>query len=108
MITRKAAVGFILLALLVFPVAYFSWQPPMPKIKASDVDLGDYKYEDRSIHETELYRTADVSYGSPVELAIVITGVIEAFAFICYLALKKIEPFVVAWEQSERARIRNS
>jgi hypothetical protein len=108
LITRKATIGFILLALLVFPTAYLSWQPPMIKVAASDVNLGDYKPMDKSVRETATYHPADISFDSPLVMAVVVTAILELFTMACYLVLKRVEPYVVAWEQSERERVRNS
>lgn len=110
MITPKARIGFILLALIVFPTAYFSWVPPMPAIPTSNVDLGEYQINDKSIHETQLYTTQDISFDAPWKMAMVATAIMELFTLVCYLVLKRVEPYIVALEKSERERIqkRNS
>ena len=88
MFTRKAAVGFILLAVIVFPVAYLSWTPiPVLTMKG--------------------YRPPIVSFDSPVEMACAVTLIIEAFTLLCYLALKRLEPYIIEWEEMERERIQD-
>lgn len=105
MITPKARIGFILLALIVFPVAYFSWVPPMIKVQKSNVDLGDYQVKDKSVHETQTYQAQEVSFDAPWKMAVVATAIIELFTLVCYLVLKRVEPYIVALEKSERERV---
>jgi len=103
MITRKAVIGFILLALLVFPAAYLSWVAPMPVTSVS-VDFSQYQYRDDSVAKTYTYTTPKVQFASPLEMAV--TGIMEVFTLVCYLIMKRIEPFYAEWERAERERMK--
>ena len=107
MITRKAAVGFLLLAALVFPFAYSMWTPPIhPTGVIEPIKFQHYR-DDSSANKSLEYKTPIAVFDTPLEMAVVITTVFELFVFVCYLGLKRIEPFIKALEESERERIRN-
>jgi hypothetical protein len=90
-ITRKAAVGFILLAAIVFLTAYYGNSQATPAISTG------------SIH-TAHYRAPLISFPNPVETAAAITAVVELFTLVCYLVLKKLEPAInKAAEKSMRS-----
>lgn len=112
MITRKAAVGFILLAIIVFSVAsYDTAHPVVPpaniteSIHASDVVVHKDSLMDIPTvrNDTLVYKPPLVDFGD--NLPIAMTVMVEAFAFVCYLIAKRIEPAVIAWEKYERARV---
>ena len=105
MITRKATIGFILLALIVFPTAYFSWDAPLPAQAPSTVRLSQIKHMDNSVREDLVYRPPVIQTSTPMEMAVIVTVIIELFTFLCYLVLKRVEPYIVALEKSERERI---
>jgi hypothetical protein len=107
MITRKAAAGFILLAVLVFPVAYFTWTPPLPQANVDDLisDFNQNHHEDNSVTKTMAYRPPLVQFDTAFDMGVAVTMIIEVFTLVCYLVLKRIEPAVNAWVESERERI---
>lgn len=110
MITKKAAVGFILLAAIVFVTAYLSWTPDMAgstiAINSSDIDPGlhDTDHLGNTAAKVE-YHKSDLSFDTPIAIGVAASLVIEIFTLFCYLILKRIEPGITAWEQSERERI---
>jgi len=106
MITRKAAVGFILLAIIVFPTAYISWNTPLVKDVNSHTVLQQMHVKDNS-GGTIVYRPPLVTFDTPFDMAVVVTAIIEVFALLCYLALKRLEPYIMEWEESERERVRD-
>lgn len=93
MITKKAAIGFILLALIVFPVAYISWQPPViQKDITSKIQSYKVQFRDDSASDNRLvYRAPLVTFKSPLDMAIVVTIIMEVFSLLCYVVLKKLE-----------------
>lgn len=94
MITKKAAIGFILLALIVFPVAYISWQPPVVTQNdvASKIQSYKVQFHDDSASDNRLvYRAPLVTFKSPLDMAIVVTIIMEVFSLLCYVVLKKLE-----------------
>ena len=108
MITRKAAIGFILLAALVFPTAYISWVAPMPQIDrtAIKLNMSEYHVNEGSGAKSYVYHTPKVLFDSPLEMAVVVTVAMELFAGVCYMGLKRIEPYVIAWENGQREWVR--
>jgi hypothetical protein len=111
MITKKAAVGFIILALIVFPTAYISWEPADVIEDAAKVQFEDrleqLDHLDKSVPVREYrYRAPLMTFESAFDMAVVSTAIIEMFTFICYLGLKRVEPAIKAWETEERERIR--
>jgi hypothetical protein len=106
MITRKAALGFILLAVIVFPFAYALWTPDIVT-SSKPVYIEKQQYRDDSVKTNIEYRTPLVRFKTPLETAIVVTASLEIFALLCYSILKKIEPTYKAWEASERLRVYN-
>ena len=105
MITRKAAIGFILLALLVFPFAYSMWVPPVhPTGIIQPIKFQEHR--DDSLSKVGAYKSPITRFNTPLEMAVVVTGILELFTLGCYLGLKKIEPFIKDLEQKERERIK--
>ena len=105
MITRKAAVGFLLLAALVFPFAYSMWVPPIhPTGIIEPIKFQHYR-DDSSANRSLEYKSPIATFDTPLELAVVVTGIIELFAIGCYLGLKRLEPIIKALEESERERV---
>lgn len=106
MITRKAAIGFLLLAVLVFPFAYLMWTPPIhPTGTIQPIKFQEHR--DDSLSKVGAYKAPITRFNTPLETAVVVTGIIETFAIGCYFLLKRVEPVVRAFEQSERERMRN-
>ena len=99
-LTRKAAVGFILLAAIVFLMAYYA--TPTPKLIPSTASAAQLiippedqvKTQSKEIKEVVQYHSPLVSFRSQWEAAITITAIIESFALVCYLTLKKLEPAI--------------
>ena len=102
LITRKAAIGFILLAIIVFPTAYLTWTPQVIVSDAIKTPIIQQEHKDNSITQKTIYRHPIIQLATRFDMALVVTGIIEAFTLICYLALKRVEPYVIAWEKSER------
>lgn len=105
MITKKATVGFILIAILVFPTAYFSWSAPIPENRVKSLDLKQFKHLDNSVWTDTIYRPPIVQFEKPLDMAIAVMGIIELFTLLCYLGLKRIEPLIKEWEDAERERV---
>lgn len=88
--TKKSVIGFILLAVIVFPTAYLSWVPapaaPIAGYHSHDFGTGP--------HQEIKYRPPLVTFPGPWEMAVVVTVVIEFFALLCYALLKKLEPAI--------------
>lgn len=103
LITRKAAVGFILLAAIVFPFAYSMWTPTFTP--SSFIPIKVMEYRDDSVHKKLEYRPPLVHFNSPIEMAVTLTLILEMFVFLCYLGLKRIEPYIIEWENRERDRV---
>jgi hypothetical protein len=106
MITRKAAIGFILLAIIVFPTAYMTWQPPMSSVPDTVKPFNTLTHRDDSVQKTWVYRPPAFQFANPLDMAIAVTAILEIFAMGCYLGLKRIEPWIIGWEEEERERIR--
>lgn len=105
MITRKAAIGFLLLAVIVFPFAYSLWIPPfVPTGKVETIEIPQYR-DDSTSHQKVEYREPLIRFNTPLETAIVVTACMELFVLLCYLTLKRIEPFIANLEQQERERM---
>lgn len=109
-ITRKAAIGFILLAMLIFPIGYFCWSPPSillsPDVKNVQIQkpgmtLPEYKHDELTYHPPIL------STKTPWEMAIGLTLIMEVFSFLCYWALKTIEPKINGAAEAAMRYIRN-
>ena len=91
-ITRKAAVGFILLAAIVFLTVYYTPTPAQMEQSTGAVE-----------HPTILQQTKEpiVKYQLPLitfkerwQAPLAATVVMELFTLICYIALKKLEPAI--------------
>ena len=107
MITRKAAIGFVLLAVLVFPVAYFTWTSPLPQANVDNLisDFNQNHHKDNPVTKTMTYRPPLVQFDTAFDMGVAVTMIIEVFTLVCYLVLKRVEPAVNAWVESERERI---
>jgi hypothetical protein len=112
MITRKAAMGFILLAIIVFSVASYDIAHPVvppanttESIHASNVMVqkDNMKLIPTVRNDTLVYKPPLVDFGDNTPIAM--TVMVEAFALVCYLIAKRIEPAVIAWEKYERERV---
>jgi hypothetical protein len=104
-ITKKAAAGFLLLAVIVFLTAYYSPEPQLPETKGvpefnapqpAELDNRGVLVE----RKTVTYRPPLIPFDDPVQRAAAITIALEAFTLICYLGLKKFEARI-----EEQARI---
>jgi len=110
-ITRKAAVGFVLLAVIVFTVTSISNPRPFFPVDMPQGDIGT-GFNEKPIRvntvrdDTFIYHEPLMNFGD--YNPIVITAIIETFTLFCYLVLKKIEPYVIAWENSERKRVKGN
>jgi len=107
LVTRKAVVGFILLAVIVFPFAYLLWTPPVFVSTGNIEPIKIQEYRDNSINKNLIYRPPMIRFNSPIEMAVAITLILELFVFLCYLGLKRIEPYIIAWEENERNWVTN-
>ena len=118
MITRKAAIGFILLAIIVFAVSSYDTENPVNKNPGTqpDITIKEPATNNTPLTKDSLYkipkvRNDTITYRPPLMNfgkwnPYIITAAMELFAFVCYVALKKIEPRIIAWEASERQRLR--
>ena len=104
-ITKKAAIGFILLGIIVFSVSsYDTANPIKPPAKQTVIE------QDQMFHivNTDLWKSEYhpplVNLGKLTPYAI--TAVMELFALICYLFLKRIEPRINAWAEETRKRVK--
>lgn len=104
MITKKAAIGFILLAIIVFPTAYFSWTSPIAA-NAKNITFQENHILDHSSTSKMVYRPPLMTFKTPLDMAVACTVIIEVFTLICYLVLKRIEPAIKEWERVERERV---
>ncbi|MFA4849147.1 MAG: hypothetical protein WC626_05410 [Methanoregula sp.] len=94
-ITRKAAVGFLLLAGIVFLTAQFTVDQFSPyQLKKSDREIRiEFPQQSQVTYsEKQVYNPPIVALGENAPL--IITIVIELFALCCYLVLKKLEPAI--------------
>jgi hypothetical protein len=113
MITRKAAIGFILLAVIVFGISSYDYAnrtilPDNVKQVTFDnpTSLHDFAAHDTgNATYTEKYRPPLIDFGAYTPLAM--TAMIEIFTLVCYVILKRVEPAINAWAASEKERIRN-
>jgi hypothetical protein len=110
MITRKAAIGFILLAIIVFSVSSYDTatrvpMPDAPTLYNADRLEGAHALDHIKTvqNDTHVYRPPLFDFGDNTPVAM--TVMVEAFALVCYLVAKRIEPDVIAWEKSERERV---
>lgn len=98
-VTRKAAVGFLLLAVIVFPTVYYTTPmlgPTVPQ-PAQTIDLGDVRPNGAFFNDTRVnqyYRLPLISFKERWQAPAAVTVCIELFALICYIALKKLEPAI--------------
>lgn len=104
-LTRKAAVGFILLAILTFSVATISYQNRvvMPESAAHTNILIPpmvSPYTTNSPETVVVYTSRGINFGEYTPL--VMTVVMEVFALVCYIGLKVVEPKIKAWEEKAR------
>ncbi len=107
LITRKAAIGFLLLAIIVFPTAYF-WSPtptlPTEKktgtIEKMPIITGRYE---PPIME---YHAPLIQFEEKWQGPAVITFAIELFTLVCYIALKKLEPAINTAAETAMRRLR--
>ena len=116
MITRKAAIGFILLGILVFGVSSYDYSHrvintdklqtissdhnskiPLTTPLVSQNFSGTYK---------TTYRPPMLDYGEHTPLAM--TAMMEIFVFCCYIILKRAEPMINAWAVRECEVLRES
>jgi hypothetical protein len=110
-ITRKAAYGFILLAVIVFTVTSISNPRPFVPDNLPQGDISTI-LDEKPLHiitvrdDTLVYHEPLMNFGD--YNPIVITAIIEIFTLFCYLVLKRIEPYIIAWENSERERIKGN
>ena len=113
MITRKAAVGFILLAIIVFAISSYDTSHAVDPSAIPTQSLHQPLVTETlnpSLHlDTDgishaVYRPPLFDFGK--DTPIIITICIETFTLVCYLIAKRVEPRIIAWEQSERERLR--
>ncbi len=93
-ITKKAAVGFLLLAVIVFLSAQYT----------VDQMISFQQFNNKSLHlirdqPLSMFTPPPVQYQQPIlnlgdNAPLVITAVIELFTLVCYLVLKKLEPAI--------------
>ena len=107
MITKKAAVGFILLAVIVFPLAFFDHQH-MVTTKIPENNTVSIHQE--AINSLLAIRPTQLTVKKPLldfgdQTPLAMTGAIELFALFCYIALKWVEPKINRWEKRDRERV---
>jgi hypothetical protein len=106
--TKKAAIGFILLAILTFSVATISYQNRVEMPKGNLVHVDGLvqpmvlPYKTNAPDTVMVYTNQGINAGEYTPLSM--TVLIELFALVCYVGLKKIEPRVKAWEEKVKAR----
>jgi hypothetical protein len=106
-ITRKAIVGFVLLAILTFSVSTISYQNriEMPKsvahIDGTDKIVSPYKTN--APDTVVVYTNQGINAGEYTPIGM--TALIELITMVGYIGLKRVEPRIKAWE--ERVRVRN-
>jgi hypothetical protein len=94
MITKKAAIGFILLAIITFTVATMDYNglAIMPVQTQPNVTMDGII--STSLQQSSAAQAHEIkpilNFGSNTPL--IITAVLEAFAFVCYIILKWLEP----------------
>ena len=94
MITRKAAVGFLLLAAIVFLTTYY-WSPaPTQTVQSSGTIQHQTLFPTISREPVYQYRLPLVQFKEKWQAPLAATIVMELFALICYLGLKKLEPVI--------------
>lgn len=96
-ITRKAAVGFLLLGIIIFLTAQFTFDHAVKFEKlrqdSSVTDVIGSTYIIEGVKPPVFgYRPHLVTLGENAPLFI--TGLVECFALLCYLVLKKLEPSI--------------
>ena len=92
MITKRACVGFILLAAIVFLTSQYTFDQMqgIPITQGNSVTGFPLQHPGEAITQTVVYRPPIIALGNNGPA--IITVVIELFAFICYLILKLLEP----------------
>jgi hypothetical protein len=108
-ITKKAAVGFILLAVIVFPTVYYATPMLGPTVRPTVVDLGGIKpvgnfYNDTRVNQ--YYHAPIIQLKDQFQTSVAVTIVLEVFALLCYLALKKLEPAINKAAEEAMRRMR--
>ena len=108
MITRKAAIGFILLAIITFSISSYdaanSFYTPETNPELAESAFESAHFTDNSrpdLHAS--YRPPLLNFGD--YNPIIITALMELVALCLYLIAKRVEPTVVAWEKAERERV---
>lgn len=106
-VTRKAAVGFILLAVIVFLTAQYTIdqiqvQTSIVSVQGKITSVPQI-LNAPAVQETQ-YHPPIVALGQ--DAALVITAVIEIFALVCYLILKRLEPRIIAALEQDAERRR--
>jgi hypothetical protein len=101
-LTKKATIGFILLAIITFTLATYSYniQPTIPVQTPNHESFNDLV--STSLHQSSAYTPLKplVNFGEYTPLAITVS--LELFAFVCYILLKRVEPKIKAWEERVR------
>ena len=116
MITRKAAIGFILLGILVFGVSSYDYSHRVintDKLQTISSDTGKqtdvadsmWSIKSSGIYKAT-YRPPLLDYGEYTPLAM--TAMMEIFVFCCYILLKHAEPTINAWVVRECEVLRES
>jgi hypothetical protein len=102
MITKKAAIGFILLAIITFAVATMDYQNRMTTTVQTPANISMDGLIATSLHQSAQIHTTKpiLDFGQYAPLVMTIT--LEAFALVCYVVLKKVEPKIKAWEERVR------
>lgn len=104
MITKKAAIGFILLAIITFTISsYDSMNPITPPAKQTVIEVQQIHMDNTNLFKNE-YHAPIFDFGKNTPY--VITAIMELFALVCYIVLKRVEPRINAWADETRERVR--
>ena len=103
-LTRKAAIGFILLAILTFSVATLSYQnrPHLPNGEAVGFDGGLVPTLDKHANKADTIYVVKQGIDLGVYTPLVITTILELITLVGYIGLKKVEPRIKVWEERTR------
>jgi len=111
-LTRKAAAGFLLLAAIVFLMAYYATPVPKPIFQQTSTIQLNLSEEHFTIPNEQVfhyhYTLPGIIFRTQWEAAVVITSIMEAFALICYIALKKLEPAINKAAESSMRGLKES